>query len=164
MVTIKWCLKQASGIRIIEPNENISKGYINMADSAIGTMNREKGKNDIFSVSAGYYSMYYSVYSVLIRIGIKCEIHACTLKIMEKVLNEFYSREDIQNINMAFKLRNKLQYYVDKIIDEYEKKKLLDIAPDFLVKSKNTLLSLNEEKINKIRRDLKKEIGEGENE
>lgn len=56
MVSIKWCFRQRKGIKIIEPNENISKSYLEMADNAIGTMNRERDKNLVFSISAGYYS------------------------------------------------------------------------------------------------------------
>mgnify|MGYP001585468377 CR=1 FL=1 len=41
MVTLKWCCKQKEGIQLIEPNENLSKGYIEMAEAAIGTMNRQ---------------------------------------------------------------------------------------------------------------------------
>ena len=75
MVTIDWCCKQSKGVHLVEPNENVSQGYFKLAESSIGTMNRERNKNDVFSISAGYYSMYYSLYSILMSIGIKCEIH-----------------------------------------------------------------------------------------
>jgi len=70
----------------------------------------------------------------------------------------------------AFKLRNTVQYYVNKIIDEKEIDNLIINAPEFLAKSKEVLSSLNEDKINKIRKnfeDFKKEKRmeqEGENE
>jgi uncharacterized protein (UPF0332 family) len=154
MVSINWCLKQKSGIKIVEPNENISESYIKMAEDSIGTMNREKDKNIIFSVSAGYYSMYYSLYSILMRIGVKCEIHQCSIKFMEKFLDEFFSKEHINQINSAFKLRNITQYYVDKIIDKKEINNLLQNAPDFVEHSKNILSSINQDKINEIRNKL----------
>ena len=151
MATINWCRRQSKGLRLIEPNENISESYLKLAESSIGTMNRERNKNNVFSISAGYYSMYYSLYSILMTIGIKCEIHQCTIKFMEKFLTDFYSEEDIENIYSAFKLRNMVQYYVDKIIDEKEIDDLIINAPEFFAKSKEILSSLNEDKIQEIR-------------
>ncbi|MFH1317027.1 MAG: hypothetical protein ABII01_05910 [Candidatus Woesearchaeota archaeon] len=78
MVTIKWCCKQKQGIRIVEANDNLADSYIKMAGDATGTMNREKKHNMVFAVSACYYSMYYSLYAVLRKIGVKCE--KCPLK------------------------------------------------------------------------------------
>jgi len=98
MATISWCYKQGTGLKLIEPNENVSKGYFKLAESSIGTMNRERHKNDVFSISAGYYSMYYSLYGILMFIGIKCEIHRCTIKFMEEFLTDFYSKKDINDI------------------------------------------------------------------
>ncbi len=57
----------------------------------------------------------------------------------------------------AFKLRNTVQYYVNKIIDEKEINNLIINAPEFFAKSKEILSSLNEDKIKDIRdkfRDL----------
>jgi uncharacterized protein (UPF0332 family) len=155
MVTIKWCLEQSKGPELVDSNENMSKGYINLADSSLGTMNRERNKNNVFSISAGYYSMYYSLYSVLINIGIKCEIHQCSIKIMQKLLNDYYSNEDMENIYFAFKLRNNVQYYVDKILKTEDLDKLILDAPNFVAKSREILSKLNETKIKELREKFK---------
>ena|SRR3989338_7078670 len=136
MVSIKWCCKQKEGIKLISPNENLSQGYIKMAENAIGTMNRERNFNLQFSISACYYSMYYSLYSVLMKIGIKCEIHACTLEFMRSLLQEFYPREDFTLINKAFNSRDISQYYVDKIVPKEDIDLIISNAPYFLSKSK----------------------------
>jgi uncharacterized protein (UPF0332 family) len=106
MVSLKWCCGKKEGIQLIEPNENLAKGYAEMAGAAIGTMNREKNLNMQFAISACYYSMYYSVYAILMKIGIKCEIHVCTLEFMKKLLADFYSKEDFKIISKAFDARN----------------------------------------------------------
>src|SRR3990167_710697 len=129
MVEINWCCKQKDGIKLIEPNINLSEGYLKMAEDALGTMNREKNFSLRFSVSACYYSMYYSLYAILMKIGIKCEIHSCTLKFMEKFLNGFYSVEDIKIIKKAFNLRITAQYYADKIIDKGDVNEITEKAP-----------------------------------
>lgn len=154
MVTIKWCCEQKDGIKIIEPNENLADSYIKMAESALGTMSREREFNSLFAVSACYYSMYYSLYAVLMRIGIKCEIHSCTLEIMKFALSGFYSEEDIKTIKKAFDARNIVQYYADKIVEKETKELIMAQAPFFVNKSKGILSKLNEKEINQIRRKL----------
>lgn len=129
MVSLKWCCKQKDGIKLIEPSENLSNSYIKMSDNALGTMNRERGYNLVFAISGGYYSMYYALYSVLMKIGVKCEIHSCTLKFMEEVLEDLYSKEEIKTISKAFDLRNIAQYYVDKVINSKDTEFIFEKAP-----------------------------------
>lgn len=155
MVSLKWCCKQKEGIKLININDNLSQGYIKMAENAIGTMNREKNLNLQFSISACYYSMYYSLYAVLIKIGIKCEIHACTLEFMNQLLQNFYSKDDFRIINKAFKSRDMAQYYVDKIVPKEDINFIISNAPYFLSKSKEILSKLNEKDINEIRLKIK---------
>jgi len=154
--SLKWCCNQKDGIKLIEPNENLASGYLEMAEKAIGTMNREKNLNLQFAISAGYYSMYYSLYAVLMKIGIKCEIHTCTLEFMKELLKEFYSKEDSDVIKKAFSTRNTSQYYVDKIIAKEDIESLFSNALPFLDKSKNILAKINEKDILKIRKEIEK--------
>jgi uncharacterized protein (UPF0332 family) len=154
MVNMNWCCKQKDGIKLIQPNDNLVKGYISMAEDALGTMNREKNFSLRFSVSACYYSMYYSLYAILMKIGIKCEIHSCTLKFMDEFLAEFYSKEDIKIINKAFDCRNTIQYYVDKVVQKDDSDLIIKEAPFFHTKSKEILEKLNVNQIDNIRKKL----------
>ncbi len=154
MVSLKWCCNAKDGIKLIEPNENLARGYIDMAEAAIGTMNRERNLNRQFAISACYYSMYYSLYATLMKIGIKCEIHSCTLEFMKTLLQDFYSKEDFKIIKRAFEVRNTSQYYVDKIIADEDVNFIMDNAPYFLTKSKEILSKLNEKDILKIRTEI----------
>lgn len=153
-VNLKWCCSKEGGINLIQPSNNLSAGYVQMAENAIGTMNREKKLNLQFAISACYYSMYYSLYSVMMKFGIKCEIHTCTLAFMKKMLNDFYSEEDCKIINKAFDTRNTSQYYVDRIISKEDTDFIFSKAVYFLDKSKNILLRINEKDILKIRKDI----------
>ncbi|MBS3085544.1 HEPN domain-containing protein [Candidatus Pacearchaeota archaeon] len=155
MVSLKWCFKQKDGIKVVESNDNLSQSYIKMAENAIGTMNREKEYNLQFAISACYYSMYYSLYAILMKIGIKCEIHSCTLEFMEKFLNGFYSVEDIKIIKKAFNLRITAQYYADKIIDKGDVNEITEKAPLFFNKSKKSLSKINEEDIKDIKNKIR---------
>lgn len=151
MVSLKWCCNQKNGIKLIEPNDNLARGYLKMAENSLGTMNRERKYNLMFAISACYYSMYYSLYSVCMKIGIKCEIHSCTLEFMKTVLAEFYSREDVKIIKRAFDSRNIAQYYVDKIVLKEEYDYIIEESLNFFNKSKEILSKINEEDIKHLR-------------
>ena len=53
----------------------------------------------------------------MLRIGVKCEIHSCSLEFMKQLLKEFYDLTDNKMINDAFKSRIDLQYYADRHVD-----------------------------------------------
>lgn len=157
MVSLKWCCRQKSGIKLVEPSDEIAKGYIALAENSLGTMNREREQNIVFSVSACYYSMYYSLYSLIAKIGVKSEIHACSIE-----LAGFfdYSEEDKKLIKKAFDIRNTIQYYVDKVIDEKEIEFIISSASEFVVKSREILESIDENKVNEIRQKILEVINE----
>lgn len=154
MATLDWCCKKTNGIGMIKQNENLSEGYIKMAEAAIGTMNREKNFNMQFAISACYYSMYYSLYAILMKVGIKCEIHICTLEFMKVFLSNFYSKEDFEIIKKAFDARNTSQYYVDKIVAKEDIDFIMNNAPYFFDKSKDVLSKINEKNIKDIRDEI----------
>ncbi len=156
MVSLKWCCKQKDGIRLIEPSDNLSLSYVKMAENALGTMNREREYNLTFAISACYYSMYYSLYAVLMKLGVKCEIHSCTLEFMKKLLVNFYEKEGMKVVSKAFDLRNIAQYYVDKVIDTKDADFIMIKAPLFFNTSKDVLAKINENDIKRARESLKR--------
>jgi len=156
MVNLKWCCKQKDGIRLIETNDNLAHGYLKMAEDSLGTMNREKKYNLRSAISACYYSMYYSLYSICMKIGVKCEIHSCTLEFMKKLLTEFYSEEDMKVIRKAFDARNIAQYYVDRVVLKKDSDYIMEKALLFFNKSKEILAKINEKDIGSIREKIER--------
>ena len=77
---IKWCLKQNKGIKLVEPNESISENYLKESSSDFDMIEKANIK---WKIVTAYYSCYNSVYAILVKIGIKCEIHDCTIALME---------------------------------------------------------------------------------
>ena len=53
----------------------------------------------------------------MLRLGIKCEIHACSLEFMKRYLESYFDKKDNEMINKAFSARIDLQYYADRIVD-----------------------------------------------
>ena len=90
MNKLSWCKEQAKGISIIEPNLILSDSYLKEAAYNLLQMTKVEGK---LKVVLGYYACYSAIYSLLIRVGVKCEIHDCTLSLLEHIpaLSEYFA-------------------------------------------------------------------------
>lgn len=155
MVSIKWCLQQKDGLEFIEPNANMSKSYLEMAEESIDAIKGVEGSK-IWTATMTYYIFYYSLYSLMLQIGIKCEIHSCSLEFMRNYLTKFYDKKDIDMIGKAFSARIDLQYYAnrpvdEKIIDETKKHSKL-----FFIKTKDAISKITEDEIEDLREGLRK--------
>ena len=144
MVTIKWCLQQKNGIELIEPNENLCNAYFIDADDSLKAMDKNEGK---WKVVTAYYACYNALYALLMKVGIKCEIHDCTLSLMSFL--EFIPAERmfLQGLKQQ---RIDVQYYLRSApyIDTLQIKK-------FVADCKSKAGSLHLDKIDKIRRSVK---------
>ena len=154
MDKISWCLRQKNGIELTEPNEDLAKAYIKKAEDSLRAAFNLKDNPD-WEISSSYYTMYFSLYTVLMKIGVKCEIHSCTIAFMKEFLTEHYSKEDIDLIEKAQKARIDAQYYSDRSISDELYQKIQQQRALFLAKSKDVLNQLNEKIIIKIRSKLK---------
>src|SRR3989344_1861297 len=76
---IGWCLKQKKGIEIVEQNDTVAKAYFSDADESLLAMEKNSGK---WRVVTAYYACYNALYALLMKAGIKCEIHDCTIATM----------------------------------------------------------------------------------
>ena len=121
-VTLSWCCRKENGLKLLDaPNDSLAQGYLTQAENALGTMNRERNYNRQFAISACYYSMYYALYAVLMRLGVRCEIHSCTIEFAKQLLKDLYTQEEIKAIKKAFDCREIAQYYVDRIVSKADK-------------------------------------------
>ena len=103
-----------------------------------------------------YYCEYFSIYALLQKIGLKCEIHNCTIEIAKlleeiKIIPEGYSRKleedkDLR-IDNQYYLKNKSVYINIRELSE------------FILTIKNKVNSITFNEINKTRNEIKKIIG-----
>ena len=137
---IKWCIKQKNGINLIELNPHLSESYMKEADETLENVFYAKGK---WKTITAYYACYNAFYSLLMKCGIKCEIHDCSLEL----LNLFnFEKSEIILFKKLKDDRIQAQYYLKDIFlkDESSVKK-------FILKCKTILNDLNSEKIEQIR-------------
>lgn len=153
MISIEWCLKQKNGIELVAPNKNMSESYLSMAEESVNVLSKV-GESNIWTATTSYYIYYYSLYALMQRIGVKCEIHSCSIEFMKECLREFYNLEDIKNFESAFTARIDLQYYSNRPVDKNIIKNSRKNCKIFFVKTKSILSTLREEQIQKIRTEL----------
>lgn len=156
MASINWCVKMKNGLELVEPSENMSDSYLKMAEESLGIIKKVE-ESKIWTASASYYVMYYCLYSVMMKIGIKCEIHKCSIEFMKRFLSDFYSSGDVELIEAGFELRSNLQYYPEKFGDRNRLVFVKTGAVDFLVKTGEILGMIGEKQVNQIRGLLKNE-------
>ena len=48
-----------------------------------------------WKISTAYYTIYFSLYALLMKIGVKCEIHSCTIEFARQLLKEQISKEEV---------------------------------------------------------------------
>lgn len=148
MEKIDWCLKK-KGVELIEPNENLSKSYLEEADKDLETCLSLEGK---WKVISGYYACYNALYSLLMKVGIKSEIHDCTIAFMDLFEFEEGFRESIQDLKDK-RIRN--QYYLQDLgMEDVSRVKL------FISECKVVLRNLNYKKVENIRKIVFDKTGE----
>src|SRR3989338_9662007 len=147
-MSLAWCKKQ--GMKLIEPNDNLAEEYFKNAEETLRVTNliSNSGSN-MWLATQKYYAEYLAAYSLLMKIGIKSEIHSCTIEIIqllekEKIIDFEFSKlleEDKE-------LRIDNQYYLKNRPVHFDSKKLSDI----LLKVREILDTLRDADIQKIRK------------
>ena len=156
MDKIKWCAGKKGGLSLIEPNSDLANAYIKKAEEALESMRVNIIKD--WKISTAYYTIYFSLYALLTKLGVKCEIHSCTIEFAKRFLKEYFEKIELDLTEDALKARVDSQYYIDRTVPDGQYNKITQKAPEFLVKCKSVLIKLNEKKVNEIRDNLQKEI------
>lgn len=155
MDKLSWCKRQKSGIELIEQNQNLSQEYFEKAENALRAVKALEG-NEEWQISSAYYAMYFSLYAILMRIGIKCEIHACTIEIMKRALTKYFSNEDIELLQKSLTARINSQYYTDRDVKEEQRITMVENASKFHLKCKEIVIILTSKEILAIREFIAK--------
>ncbi len=156
MDKIVWCAEKKDGLRLIEPNSDLAEAYTKKAEEALESMRINIFRD--WKISTAYYTVYFSVYSLLIKIGVKCEIHSCTIEFMKQFLNEYFSEDELKFVEDSLRARINSQYYVDRTVPDEQFNRMMAKTPGFLVKCKSILIKLNEKNVNEIRKKLERKI------
>ena len=72
-------------------------------------------------------------------------------------MQEYFEEAELDFIEDSLKARVDSQYYINRIVPNIQYNKMIQKAPEFLVKCKAILIKLNEKKVNEIRNKFQKE-------
>lgn len=145
---LNWCFKLKDGLKIAEPNERLSKSYLEQAKSSLLRAEKDlKDKDLLWATVAIYYAEYYALYSFLQRIGVKCENHTCSILAAEFLLGE----DKTKTINEHKNKRIDAQYYM-KVDQENKIKLMIQEAKRFVLNFDEIVSNLSENDV-KMHRD-----------
>jgi uncharacterized protein (UPF0332 family) len=147
---LNWCKKLKNGIKLIEPNENISNSYLEQSLNTLKKVSQLIEEIDfLWATVRIYYADYYALYSFLQGIGIKCENHECSIILTKKIIKNI----DINIIEKHKQNRIDSQYYLkyvdkNKLINSYNESKL------FILEFKELINNLDQKGISDYRNKL----------
>ena len=142
MDKIKWCMQQKKGMELVEPSDNLREAYLIKADEALEVLRATDIRD--WQLTTAYYAIYHGIYSLLMKIGIKCEIHSCTIEFTKRFLKNHFTPDDFELIDKAFSARIDSQYYVNREVPDRNYDLIMKKTPAFLVKCKNIVLEQKE--------------------
>lgn len=145
MVTINWCLKQKNGIELVKPNDNLAKEYISSSQETFISLKNSNEDSNMWKATKKYYAEYLAVYSLMMKLGIKCEIHDCTIE-LTKILKDLFPKNTYDILCKDKQLRIDNQYYLKNIEVEINYNMLLE----FILQIKETINTITPKEIEKI--------------
>jgi len=154
MTTIEWCKQQKNGITFISPNDNLAEEYYHNAEETLHVTNLIKNSNSrMWLATQKYYTEYLAAYSILMKIGIKSEIHTCTIALI-KYLEEvkFIPFSFAKQLDQDKQLRIDNQYYLKNRPVTINSKELAAL----LLNVRKLLDTVTSEMVNTIRKKLEK--------
>lgn len=148
---IEKCFKKWA--RLVRSNDNLSEAF------------RKKSRNDLIvlrSIPAGdrewrattaYYARYHMLTALLLKIGIDCKDHNCSIEIAEKLFSNI-SEKIFLDLRRAKKQRINLQYYMDRPVSDKDLDRNLKNVDVFVNEIEKIIEGLTREKIETIRRKI----------
>ena len=109
---IRRCARQKRGIRMVEPSECLRRAYEGKSRDSLRVMQNsiDEGVGD-WAYTAGYYAMYFSAYAVLMKAGIRCEVHDCAIALLGHLFGDRVDAGLVEDFEGAKKMRVGAQHY-----------------------------------------------------
>lgn len=114
-----------------------------------------KIKETDWILTTAYYARYFALYALLMKIGVKSEIHDCTINIAKLLSNNgILTPNLIEDIAKAKQTQIDTQYYVEKEQSPKIIQRNVEAARKFVIEIEKTIDNITTEQINGIRAQL----------
>jgi uncharacterized protein (UPF0332 family) len=148
---IKKCAAMKGGLQLIEPSENLYMSYMRMARESLASMNANVAVGiKRWAIVAAYYSRYHALYALFSKIGIKCEVHDCTIAAAKLLLN--IKSALAKEIDSAKIQRINMQYYADRTVTDKEYAENIKSVPSFVLEVEKLASGMTSKDIGDIRK------------
>lgn len=152
MVNVSWCKKQKKGIKLIEPNNNLAKEYIKNAEETLISLKNTSEDSNMWRATKKYYAQYLAIYALMMKIGIKSEIHECTIELAKQLEElEIIPKNTYEKLTKDKKLRIDNQYYLKNINVKINYEEL----QTFVLTIKEKINTINIQEIKQIKQKIK---------
>lgn len=153
MVTLKWCKDQNRGISLIQPNDNLCAEYLASAEETLTLLKDIEKKSRMWLATTKYYCEYFAVYALLMKIGVKSEIHDCTIALCELLeSNHVIPKGTSRTLERDKNLRIDNQYYLKNREVPFD----YDEMVEFIIQMRQSIQSLTYDKIHSMRELVKR--------
>lgn len=152
MSNLEWCKQQKHGIKKVEPSDNVAEDYIDNAEESLRILKEIKDtKSKIWIATTKYYIEYFAFYAVMMRIGVKSEIHDCTIEVADWLEDRgVVDEETVKELERSKELRIENQYYLKNKSVEVD----IDQLRDFILRMKKIKDQLTRDRLNALRSEL----------
>lgn len=143
---------------MVQPNENLTKAYLKKAISALNTMNATvQIKETDWITTTAYYARYFALYALLTKIGIKSEIHDCSIAIARLLAENGILGEDLVNdISNSKQVRIDTQYYVGIELNQASMKRNVENARKFVLEIEKVIENITPDQTENLRKHIRK--------
>jgi uncharacterized protein (UPF0332 family) len=138
--------------RLIRPNQKLAVTFMNKARNDLVVLRSIPDSDMEWRATTLYYARYHMLTALLMRIGIDCKDHNCSILIAESAFLGMMKKELFDEIKTAKKHRINLQYYTDRAVDKKEFEKNLGNVDRFVEQTTILLQSLTREKAEEIKK------------
>lgn len=133
------------------------KEYVRKAVGSLNTMNAALQINEAeWTVTTAYYARYFSLYALLMKLGIKSEIHDCSIAVAKLLArNKILTEKLVNDISEAKEARVDVQYYVTGELEQEEIRRNVESARKFVLEIQKVIENITQEQIELIRSKIK---------
>lgn len=158
---IKWCARQRRGIRLVDASGRLRQAHRKKSRESIAALEALVGSGaGTWAASASYYAKYHAVYALFMQVGIKCEIHDCTVAAFRRAFGDASLESLADDLAASKKTRVSTQYYEEEYdLGEGEGARLISQTCRFVAAVDAFGDGLDDRRIGEIRRRLEELMG-----
>jgi len=148
LASARWCKQQRREIRVGETSQQLCQEYLQSAQETLQVLEQIGKTSNMWLATTKYYCEYFAFTAVLMKLGIRSEIHECTIALCSMLESEGIIRAGTSTtLEEDKELRIDNQYYLKNKDVAADHDDLLD----FVLEMKRVCETLTSEQTTSVR-------------